>query len=141
MENPLFLPFDVRKTEDGGWLLKHIRVCYQLIKYVYVYCFFCKNVLCHTKYFAVIPSCQERKVSKDIFSAILSSEISSFLDFNQSNTTSELFQRLPLLHRLWLVVYPHGWSCDHERRPSETFYLLFLVVSSLSSSIWIRNES
>lgn len=39
----------------------------------------CKNVLYHTKYFVVIPSCQERKVSKDIFSVILNSvKLASF---------------------------------------------------------------
>lgn len=39
----------------------------------------CKNVLHHTKYFVVILSCQERKVSKDIFSVILNSvKLASF---------------------------------------------------------------
>ena len=46
MENSLFLPFDVKKTEDISWLLKRIRVCYYLIKYVSVYWGFFAKMCC-----------------------------------------------------------------------------------------------
>lgn len=38
---------------------------------MFMFTVICDNMLCHTKYFVVVPGCQEKKDPKNIFSVIL----------------------------------------------------------------------